>query len=293
MVLTIFTPTFNRQDTLPRLYKSLCEQNCKDFEWLIVDDGSSDNTEILLSKFIDSAPFTIRYIKQVNGGKHTAYNTALLNTNSLYLFTVDSDDWLPMDCISNIHRIINSNKLDSLEDIAGIIALKSYENNNVIGRKFPKENFVTTLQNLEKSGNRGERSIVLKLSVAKSYCFPVISGEKFVTESVIYDQIAQKFNFFICNDILTICEYQAGGLSSNPKKLMCLNPGGYVWYFVQRAESETRIKILLRYLIQANAFKFLYKGNDKLPSVNRHKLLYLLTKPIGWLAAMHYKSFER
>ena len=291
MILTVFTPTYNRLSTLHRLYKSLCEQNCKDFEWLVVDDGSTDGTEGFISEHIPSAPFSIRYIKQPNGGKHTAYNKALLYAKGDYLFTVDSDDWLPLDSISKIQSIINENRLSFSVNVVGIIALKAYEDNRTIGKEFPTDNLVTSLQDLEKGGNRGERSVVLKISEAKSYPFPVINGEKFVTESVVYDQIALKFNFFVCNEILTICEYQPEGLSSNPKRLMYLNPGGYVWYFVQRAESETRIKNLFKYLILANAFEFIYKGTDRLPSMHRHKILYILTKPFGWLAAMYYRTF--
>jgi glycosyltransferase involved in cell wall biosynthesis len=84
ITFTIFTPTFNREHLLPRLYKSLCEQTYKDFEWLVVDDGSTDNTEILLKKYIAEADFPIRYISKSNGGKHTAINEGVRQAKGLF-----------------------------------------------------------------------------------------------------------------------------------------------------------------------------------------------------------------
>lgn len=291
MLLTIFTPTYNRAHLLKRLYASLCEQACNDFEWLVVDDGSTDETEQVMSEFISKADFPIKYIKQCNGGKHTAYNTALQHARGDFFFTVDSDDWVPVAGISEIKQFISDCTEVDGKDIAGILALKAYVDGSVISKKFSTPDVVNTLYDLEHSGNRGERSIVLKTSVAKSFPFPVIKGERFVTESVVYDQIGQHYKFVVTNQIFTICEYQSQGLSSNPKRLMYYNPGGYAWYFAQRAEATTEFKELVRYMIQYNAFKTLYKGCDKLPQIHRSRFLQQLTKPLGWIAAKHYKSF--
>ncbi len=293
MLLTIFTPTYNRHNTLPRLYNSLCQQDCQDFEWLVVDDGSTDGTENLISEYREKSSFPIIYIKQTNGGKHTAHNTALKYAKGEYFFTVDSDDWLIENSISKINQIIHCENQVKSSFVAGLLALKSYENREIIGKRFSADNFTASLYELEHTGNNGERTVIIKTVIARQYPFPIIDGERFVTESVIYDRIAQTYKFFVSNEVLTVCEYQPNGLSSNPKQLMCYNPGGYVIYFVQRADSTDSLTELIKYLIQVNAFNIIYKGSTKLPSVTKHKILYWITKPLGWIASIHYKSFFR
>ncbi len=293
MLLTIFTPTYNRQNTLPRLYNSLCQQDCQDFEWLVVDDGSTDDTENLILEYKEISSFPIIYIKQTNGGKHTAHNTALKYAKGEYFFTVDSDDWLSENSISKIKRIIYCENQVKSSLVAGILALKSYENGATIGQRFSTDNVTTSLSELEHTGNNGERTVILKAVIARHYPFPIIDGERFVTESVIYDRIAQRYKFFVTNEVLTVCEYQPNGLSSNPKRLMYYNPGGYIIYFVQRADSTDSLTELIKYLTQVNAFNIIYKGTTKLPNVAKHKILYWITKPLGWIASIHYKSFSK
>ena len=102
MLLTVFTPTFNRAHTIARTFNSLKQQTFKNFEWLIVDDGSTDSTEKVVEGFIESSDLNIRYIKKENGGKHTAYNLALEQAAGELFFVVDSDDWLPDNSLSDI-----------------------------------------------------------------------------------------------------------------------------------------------------------------------------------------------
>lgn len=294
MFLTIFTPSFNRKHLLLRLYKSLCCQRFHDFEWLVVDDGSTDGTDMLISEFISEKKINISFISKENGGKHTAYNTALKYAQGDYFFTVDSDDWLPSNAIQQLKKIIDINQetIDS-DKLAGIVALKSYKNGDVIGKPFSKANYSTSLSELENSGNRGERSMIFKTSTAKKFLFPVIAGEKFMPECVVYDRIDQSHLFFVVNENLTICEYQPEGLSSNPKRLMYNNPGGFFLYFLQRLNYSQNLKVAFKYAIQANCFKYLYKGLLSLELVHRHKLLFKMSRPLGWLATFHYRHLAK
>ena len=100
--LTVFTPTFNRAHTLPRLYDSLCRQTCDDFEWLVIDDGSTDETEKLVRDWTDEGILSIRYIYQENGGLYTGYNTAYANIESELNVCIDSDDAMPPDAVGSI-----------------------------------------------------------------------------------------------------------------------------------------------------------------------------------------------
>lgn len=292
MFLTIFTPAYNRRHLLPRLYNSLCSQQFRDFEWLVVDDGSTDGTAELISQYITENKIRISHVGKENGGKHTAHNIALQHARGEYFFTVDSDDWLPADALDRLKRLIDCKKsILERDNLAGIIALKSYQDGDIIGRPFSKENFTTTLYDLEHSGNNGERSIIFKTAIIKPYPFPIISGERFMPESVIYDRIGQAHSFFISNENFTVCEYQPEGLSSNPRRLMYNNPGALAIYFIQRLNLSQSLKETIRYAIQAYCFTCLYKGGIPSVKVKRHRVLYQLLKPLGRLATLHYRRF--
>lgn len=275
---------------LRRTFESLCHQSDKDFEWLIIDDGSTDNTEAAVKAFISEADFPVHYHKKENGGKYTAYNVALDLAQGELFFTLDSDDWLPEDSISIIKSL--SVRLMADDTLAGILALKEFPDGKIIGRLYPQELDFDSLVNLEVSGNGGERSLVFKTEVARAYPFPLIQGEKFVGESVVYDRIGARYNFLVSNDVLTICEYQNDGLSSNIYRLFVCNPSGYVLYYSQRIDLPYPKIKRFEYAIKYNAFRFLSRKNErfKYKYTGKHRLLIALTLPIGLLAAGYYKK---
>lgn len=141
MLITILTPTYNRAYTLTRLYKSLAIQSCKEFIWLVLDDGSTDNTEILIKELKQDATFEIRYIKKKNGGKHTAINEGVKEINTILTFIVDSDDYITEDAIETIN--IMWNKYKSIPQLSGIWFLNKDPNGKVIGDYFPQEEFIS------------------------------------------------------------------------------------------------------------------------------------------------------
>ena len=140
--LTIFTPSYNRAYTLNKCYGSLKKQSSKDFLWLIIDDGSTDNTKELVDSWIDENIIEIKYHYQNNQGMHGAHNTAYELMDTELNVCIDSDDYMPDDAVEKIINFWNKNKSD---DLAGIIALDAYEDGNVIGKKFPDDMKETTL----------------------------------------------------------------------------------------------------------------------------------------------------
>lgn len=291
--LTIFTPTYNREHTIYRVYNSILHQSLDlldDIEWLIVDDGSSDNTESLVRTWLEKpSPFILRYIKQKNGGKHTAFNRAVQEAQGELFFTVDSDDWLAECSIKNIFNLFASICDD--ENLAGIIALKCFPTGNLIGISYPKENYASSMHNLSLQGYGGERSLVFKTKILKQYPFPVIVGERFCTESVVYDQIDLKYKFYVSNYVLTICEYQEDGLTSNIFPLMIRNAIGYKIYYAQRIDMAVSLKERIGYVIRYNAFNLLKKDTEHNYS-GEHKWLVRLLFPIGVLAYFYYRLKE-
>lgn len=277
-MVTIFTPTYNRAVTICRTYNSLVNQTCKDFEWLIVDDGSTDGTENLIREWSLEADFPIRYIVQPNSGKYRAYNNGLKHANGEFFICLDSDDWLPKNAVELI--LSYSKNLRNNESLAGIIALKMFQDGKLLGTSYKNPGISRSLYDLEESGEGGERSLVFKTSIAQINPFPEETLEKFVTESVIYDRFHGKYEFIVSNDVLTISEYQVDGLSSNPRRLMLSNPAGYKLYFAQRIDMVASLMDRIPYILRYHAFKRLY-GGIAYEYEGKHKFLVALLAPLG------------
>ena len=286
VLLTIFTPTYNRATTILRTYESLCKQTCMDFEWLVVDDGSTDDTERLVTQWSKVSEFPIRYVKQENAGKYRAYNKGLDLARGEFFFCVDSDDWLPSNSVGIVSQYIDT--LRQTETLAGLVALKSYQDASIIGQPYKEPGKHSSLYHLELSGERGERSIVFKTEIAKLFPFPVETSEKFHGESIIYDRFHGRYEFLTINEVLTVCEYQSDGLTSNIRSLMAKNPAGYKLYFAQRINMAASFTERLGYIIRYNAFKQLYKGKSY-DYHGRYRFLVLLLSPVGFIAKYYYK----
>lgn len=177
--ITVFTPTYNRARTLPRTYASLLRQDCKDFVWLIVDDGSSDETRMLVEKWQqEDNGFEIQYIYKENGGMHTAHNTAYENMDTELNICIDSDDCLADSAIGKILLLWEKVKN---KGYAGIIGLDADMKGNLIGKGFPKGVTETTLSGYYASGGKGDKKLVYRTDIIKKYPpYPVFPGEKYV-----------------------------------------------------------------------------------------------------------------
>lgn len=235
--ITVFTPTYNRAYIIGNLYRSLQRQTYNNFEWLIVDDGSSDNTEELVQQWLaDHNSFLIRYYKQLNGGKCRAINRALDLAKGELFFTVDSDDYLTDDALEKIYvwerQLPKSSQYCGLAGNLGISAEKTM---NTI---FSSQYYDGTL--LERySKVDGERAIVLYTEIYRKYKYPCFAGENFMTEAVAWNRIAHdgyKMRFY--NDIIWIYEYRKDGLTNQGYRLFMRNPKGYVLWLKEKAEFE-------------------------------------------------------
>lgn len=206
--LTIFTPTYNRAHTLVRTYNSLCNQTCKDFDWLIVDDGSTDNTAEIIKQWITEANFCIRYICKENGGLYTGYNTAYANIETELNVCIDSDDYMPENAVE---LIINHWRKHGNDKYAGIIGLDYYHHNNTpIGGKFPNElNSVYYLDLYTKKFHYGDTKQVMRTDLMKSVV-PMVGfpGERNFNPIYLLLQICDKYPLLILNYNLCFVDYQ-------------------------------------------------------------------------------------
>lgn len=213
--LTVFTPTYNRAHTLIRTYQSLCRQTCKDFEWLIIDDGSTDNTAEIVKLWITEADFRIRYIYKENGGLYTGYNTAYANINTELNVCIDSDDYMPDNAVE---LIVNHWKKYGNNNYAGLIGLDFYHKTNTpIGGYFPtnlKEVYLLDLTT--KKIHIGDTKQVLRTDLMKMVS-PLVGfpGEKNLNPYAMLVQACDNYPLLVTNKNLCFVEYQNNGMSVN------------------------------------------------------------------------------
>lgn len=241
--LTIFTPTYNRAHCLDQLYKSLLEQDDDRFEWLIVDDGSSDETRELVDYWIKQANFPIRYLYQDNSGKMAAHNRGVQEAQGKYFVCIDSDDYLVPGAVKIILSEFSALQTENAEfAICGIVAYKGdKENNPIKNQLFPNHSYGTLLEFGEK-GFSADTTLIFFTDVIRKYPFPKFGTEKFVTEAIVYDKLGVQYKFKTLQKILTICEYREDGYTNNSNELHLKNPLGWMAYYYQRIGKIKSIK---------------------------------------------------
>lgn len=229
MTITVFTPAYNRAHTLHRIYESLLKQDCKDFVWLIVDDGSTDDTAELVKCWQENDNgFEIRYVYKENGGMHTAHNTAYENIDTELNVCIDSDDCLADNAIKKIIDKWNDVKD---KDYAGIIGLDADFGGNVIGTGFPDDLQETTLSGYYAAGGSGDKKLVYRTDVINKYPpYPVFENEKYVALAYKYRLIDQEYKLAVLNEVLCNVEYQSDGSSNSMFKQYIKNPNGFAFW---------------------------------------------------------------
>lgn len=213
--LTIFTPAYNRKDLIHHCYESLKRQTCKNFKWIIIDDGSTDNTFELISKWQqEENDFKIEYYYKENGGLHTAYNEAIEHLDTELAMCIDSDDWMPDNAVELV-----LNRWDSRDsnEYAGIIGLDYDTNGNVIGDPLPNINSFNLIDNaLGKYHLKwGDRKLAVRSDLYKSVApMKIFEGEKNFNPNYLHMEISRNYNFLVLNECLCIVDYQDNGMSS-------------------------------------------------------------------------------
>jgi len=230
-MLTIFTPTYNRGYIIENLYKSLNNQTNKNFEWLIIDDGSTDNTESIFKNILlNEHPYSIRYIKKKNGGKHTAANLALDLAEGEIFFVVDSDDILTDNAVERIFYYYNQIKDDAT--FCGVCGLKGFFNGKVIGTSVKYDVLDTTMIDYrfyKKIG--GDKADVFRTNLLKQHKFPENDGEKWAPLSIVWNRFGSNLKVRYFNEIIYLAEYLEDGISLNRNKIRRNSPKNTKQYY--------------------------------------------------------------
>lgn len=285
-LITVFTPTYNRAKTLRQCYDSLLEQTNKNFIWLIIDDGSTDNTENIVEEWIQQNNIEIHYIKKENGGKASTINLSLEKCKTELWLCLDSDDYLVSNCIDVILK--NYETVKGKQDICGLLALKTGEDGKIMKgqRRIPKEVNYSTLKHIRYGLKiETEYAIVYKTNIAKEYPYPIIEGKKFMPLSYVYDQIDLKYEYKIIHDDIMICEYISDGMTRNKNSIIKNNPKSYNLFNKQRIETATNFKWKLKAILLYGTGPFLDKELDFFKCVRQSpsKALTFCLYPVSWL----------
>ncbi len=290
--ITVFTPTYNRGYCLHQLYESLLRQTSTNFEWLIIDDGSTDTTKDLVQDWIDENKIKIKYIYKENGGMHTGYNVAYdLITTELNV-CIDSDDYLTNNAIE---KILNHWEKYKNDKYAGIVALDATKNGKILGKKFPKSLQSSTLEDLYyKHKIPGDKKLVYRTAVVKKYPkYPVFSKENLVPLGALYLQVDKSYELLCLNEIVCIVEYMEDGSTRNIFKQYRLSPRGFLYSrkitIKYSKYLKVKFKSIIHYISHSIQLKIIniFKNNN-------YPILTLLAIPFGIVLYLYvrYKSLK-
>lgn len=272
--LTVFTPTFNRRNLLPRLYESLCRQTSKDFLWLVIDDGSSDHTDVLVKEWQTEGKIEIQYHYKKNGGMHTGHNAAYQLIETELNVCIDSDDYMPDDSVGKIlstwSKIVNKTRY------AGIIGLDAGHDGEIIGTKIPSHLLKGSLHELYlKHKVTGDKKVVLRTDLVEKYpLYPEYEDERLVPLGILYLMIGKNYDLLYSNDIFCIVEYQPDGSSNSIFKQYRQSPRGFAYsrkiqikYNKQLTDQFKNYMHLISSSIFAGDLSIAFKGVNPLKSL--------------------------
>lgn len=289
--LTIFTPTYNRAYCLDNCYQSLKRQTCKNFIWLIVDDGSTDHTKELVGNWIKENEIHITYHWQSNQGMHGAHNTAYKRIDTELNMCLDSDDYMPEGAVEKILTFWNKY---GNQHVSGLIGLDADNDNRVIGTKLPENLERSTLFDLYyKHGVTGDKKLVYRTALTKKYPYPIFTNEKYVGLAYKYYMLDRDYHMLLMNEVLCCVEYLPDGSSRNMLQQYRKNPRGFAFYR----------KALMNLPFTSQTFKFrqavhyvsssLISRNWSFLADSPNKMLTFLATPFGLLLFLYVTSKTR
>lgn len=238
-MITIFTPTYNRAKLLLNIYDCLIKQTSKNFEWVIVDDGSTDGTGDVIQSL--NSDFPIKYIFKQNGGKHTAINLGVKYASGELFWIIDSDDSLPLDAVETIQSIYSSLQIDK-KSIAGICGLMAHHTGEIIGSGFPFDSILASSLELRyKYKVAGDLMEIFRTDILKEFPFPEISGERFCPEQLVWFRIAKQYPLYCVNKIIYYRDYLKNGLTANIVRIRMNSPSLSMLCYKELCESNVPI----------------------------------------------------
>lgn len=288
-MITVFTPTYNRAYILPQLYKSLCEQSYTDFEWIIVDDASQDDTSDLVASWKDERRVSILYIKnEVGGGKHRAINIGVQRAKGNLFFIVDSDDYIATDALQCIAEQYNLISKDT--SYAGICGLRCYPDGGVIGTKTSLQDYTllgcSSIDYRYLYKYKGDRAEVFLTNILRKYPFPEFDGEMFCPEALVWNRIGldYKLNYFWGK--IYFCDYLDDGLTAKITKIRMESPQASTLYYSELLRMD--IPLMGKCKAAINYWRFFFCKSKKKLSISI-PFRYFCFLPVGLIFHLNDK----
>jgi glycosyltransferase involved in cell wall biosynthesis len=295
LMFTVCTSTFDRADTLPRVYEGLKQQTFRSFEWLVMDDGSTDGTRDLVHSWVNEAPFPIRYFYQPNSGKHVSENRAAGFARGTFITVLDSDDSYLPTALETFASAWESIEPSEREEFVGIVALCADQEGSLIGDPFPSDLLDTTYTELRsKHRVAGDKAGCARIDVVRRFPFPVFEGERRPIEGLVYRRIAREYRCRCVNQIVKIVEYQPDGLSASGRRLWITSARTAKLYFLESL-TDGDLGAGPRVRNYANHLRFaLHAGLGRQSWIDSpSKFSWLVTAPLGTLLYLRDRVLER
>lgn len=289
--LTIFTPTYNRAFCLHKCYESLLRQSCKDFIWLIIDDGSTDHTHEMVMEWMDEDLIQIQYQWQKNQGMHGAHNTAYELIKTELNVCIDSDDYMADRAVEKILRFWN--KYGS-EKVSGIVALDADPEGQLIGTELPRNIRTSTLFDLyDKYGVTGDKKLIYRTDLTKKYPYPIFANEKYVGLAYKYYKLDVHYKLLTMNEVVCHVDYLPEGSSNNMFYQYLRNPHGFSFYRKELMKLPFVGKLFkFRQAIHYVSSSILTKNISFLKETPS-KVLTILALPFGFILNLYIKLKTR
>jgi len=284
-MITILTPTYNREKTLNIAYKSLLKQTDKDFEWLVIDDGSKDDTKELIQKFINENKIPIRYYYKKNGGKHTALNFGTKKAKGDLILILDSDDYLSKDAVKLVNKYWK--KYSNNPKICGMTFLRKLKNPFYKEKLFDEcvSNMIDFKYN---NGILADMCEVMRKDILLEYPYPTFENERFLSEVIVTGEIAKKYDTAYIPIEIYYTEYLEDGLSKNWFNLVVNNPNGARANNLLFMSKNFNFKIRIKNCIMFDVFSII--AHKSAIKENKMKICAILFYIPSFIIAQHLKN---
>lgn len=285
MFLSVITPTYNRGYILNECYKSLCKQTCRNFEWIIVDDGSTDDTHERVQDFISEGKIDIFYLRQDNGGKHRAHNTGVSVAQGELSVCLDSDDLFTEDAVEKVRKCWMSRK----EFQVGILAKRgNMQDRSPICGTWPKELHSCRLTELvDAYGFYGDTVLFFDTKLLKKIPFKEFENERFLPEMNLYCDIDLYGEMILLDKVLYLCEYLPDGLTAKYHRLLEENPKGTADTYYKQMCMTHKLKNKFKYAVLAKIYESLADKQEEL-SFTKHPFILFVATFLAMIMKQHF-----
>jgi glycosyltransferase involved in cell wall biosynthesis len=280
-LFTVFTGTYNRGPLLRRVYDCLLAQTCRDFEWLIVDDGSTDDTRERVAVMAAEGKMRIRYLYKENGGVHTAHNLAIREAAGEFFLRCDSDDEFCPKAIQTLSAAWCAIPLDCRGEYSGVSCLCMDGSGAVVGDQYPVDPWDSELPQL--SALKGEKWGCHRTDVLRQFPFPEFDGERHVPEGLVWARIAEQYKTRCINAPLRLFHSTPGSVSTKVPRLRYLCANAYRLYYT---EQFARPQTLVLYIKVAVNYARVCLGQrwswTRIIARSPRKAWATVALPLGW-----------